>query len=163
MKYLDYKIIFVESISFNYNGFSKTLLMTSFPFPASLLGVQLWLMFQGVQGVDGAVLSFPVTFKLLKKEKQITEVHQSWVRCSFASFLAVAVKNSNLFPFNNTSHQSIFVLNSVSERKRVGVLILPLYKFKSPAILHQDCWNQCFITTQSVQNISLKLILINKI
>lgn len=72
MKHLDYKIIFVESISFNYNGISKILLMTSFPFPASLLGVQLWLMFQGVQGVDGAVLSFLVTFKLLKKEKQIT-------------------------------------------------------------------------------------------
>lgn len=39
MKHLDYKIIFLESISFNYNGFSKILLMTSFPFPASLLGV----------------------------------------------------------------------------------------------------------------------------
>lgn len=52
---LDYKIMFVESISFNYNGISKFLLMTSLVFPTSLLGVQLWLIFLGAQSVDEAL------------------------------------------------------------------------------------------------------------
>jgi len=75
----------------------------------------------------------------------------------------VAVKNQNLFLFDSASYELIFILSSVSDRKTSGFLILLLYNFKSPAVLLYGYWNQCFITIQPVQNIRLKLILINKI
>lgn len=55
MNPLDYKIIFVESFLFNYNGISKILLMTPLLFPVFILGVHLWLMFLGARGVDAAL------------------------------------------------------------------------------------------------------------
>lgn len=65
----------------------------------------------------------------------------------------------NIFSSDNNSYQSFFIWGPDSKRKRAGVLISLFYIFKSPAVLHQESWNQCFTTIQKVRN--MKIILTN--
>lgn len=139
---MGYKIVFIESISFNYNVIAKTLLMISLLFPISLLGVQMQCFSvanaprAGAQGEDGAIGTghaelTPVTlsdFQTSEKGKTNPLSTAILSKLFFWNFFGGDSENKNPSSFDKTSYQ---FLSPVPEGKRAGVFIVLLYNLKS--------------------------------